>query len=422
MKVWLINHYSAHMEKDRAGRHYWFAKELKNRGYSVTVFGASRGPLSSTSCYQESNGCEVPFVIIKTRQSADNGAGRIKEWFDFYIHLFPAAKKYAEQYEKPDVIIASSVHPLTMIAGIQLAKRFKIPCICEVRDLWPEAIFRVGRTREDHLLGKLLVKGEHWIYKKSDAMIYTKEGDIDYIKEKSWNKEQGGDIDLDKCYYINNGVDLDDFDKRIETEQLKDRDLLDPEKFNITYTGTIRPVNNVGNILDCALFIKDIDQYNDIQFLIYGDGMEFEKLRKRVDEENISNVKLKGRVDRKFVPFILSRSSVNILNYSSTQYNWSRGNSSNKLFEYMASGKPILSTVKMGYSIIEKYQCGTEIANDTPKALAEAVIGFYRMPKEEYERMAGNARSGAQDFDFKKLTDKLETVIMNVIKGATSND
>jgi hypothetical protein len=38
------------------------------------------------------------------------------------------------------------------------------------------------------------------------------EGGKDYIKEKKWDIEQGGKIDINKVYYINNGVDLQDFD------------------------------------------------------------------------------------------------------------------------------------------------------------------------------------------------------------------
>jgi hypothetical protein len=62
----------------------------------------------------------------------------------FYKNLIPTAHDYAKAHGRPDVIIASSVHPLTMVAGIRIAKRMKIPCICEIRDLWPEAIFQFG--------------------------------------------------------------------------------------------------------------------------------------------------------------------------------------------------------------------------------------------------------------------------------------
>ena len=47
----------------------------------------------------------------------------------------------------------------------------------------------------------------------------------------------------------------------------KDEDL-DQPNFNVIYVGAIRPVNNVGNILDAAKILRE---HKDIQFL-YGDG------------------------------------------------------------------------------------------------------------------------------------------------------
>ena len=131
-------------------------------------------------------------------------------------------------------------------------------------------------------------------------------------------------------------------------------------------------------------------------------------------EEKIDNVVLKGFVEKKYIPYILSRSSVNILNYSQSQYNWSRGNSSNKLFEYMASGKPIISTVKMGYCILEKYQCGRSLETCTPRALADEILKIYKMPDGAYKKMAENAREGAKDFDFSVLTERLYQVVEDV--------
>ena len=276
--------------------------------------------------------------------------------------------------------------------------------------------FSFGKSREKSLLGKMLIAGEHWIYRKADALIFTKEGDTDYLKEKGWTTAQGGDIDLAKCNYINNGVNLLAYKSQIETEVYEDEDLLLDNKFNIVYAGTIRPVNNVGNLLDCAKILKGKDGYEDVQFLIFGDGSELEPLRKRACDESLDNVKLKGFVPRKYMPYILSKSSVNILNYSQNEYNWTRGNSSNKLFEYMASGKPIISTVKMGYSIINKYNCGVELDECSPECLADAIIRFHDMPKEECYNLGVNAYEGAKDFDFDVLTQKLVAVIESVTK------
>ena len=53
----------------------------------------------------------------------------------------------------------------------------------------------------------------------------------------------------------------------------------------------------------------------------------------------------------------------------------------------MASGKPIISTVKMGYSIIEKYQCGIELENASGEELAEAIMSIKALPINEYNRI-----------------------------------
>lgn len=415
--IWIMNHYASDMFRDKAGRHYWFAKKLAERRYKPTVFCASTYLINGESVDTEGKSSTVkfdgdtPFVFIKTPEYTGNGIGKIKNMIGFYLGLFPTARVYVKQTEKPDVILASSVHPLTMVAGIKIAKKYHIPCICEIRDLWPEAIFAFGKSREKSLLGRLLLAGEHWIYRHADALIFTKEGDTDYLKEKGWTTEQGGGIDLKKCHYINNGVNLAMYRSQIETEQFDDSDLT-AGTFNVVYAGVIRPVNNVGNLLDCA---KLLTGYPDIRILIYGDGSQLVELRERAEAEKITNVKLKGFIARKYIPYVLSKSSVNILNYSQNQFNWSRGNSSNKLFEYMASGKPVISTVKMGYSIINRYRCGMELDECTPRALADAVISLYNMTAEQRDEVGRNARVGAEDFDFNNLTDKLVSVIDSVM-------
>lgn len=419
-KVWLWNHYATAIKQ--GGRHFWFAKYLGKHGYECTVFCANTfsGDIKSIQLnghnYKERSVDKIPFIYVKTCPYKGNGITRVKNMFYFYKNLFPVAKDYAKTHGKPDIILASSVHPLTMVAGIQIARKFGIPCICEIRDLWPEAIFAFNKIKETSILGRLLVKGEHWIYKNADALIFTKEGDVDYIKERKWDTKQGGDIDLGKCHYINNGVDLENFKLSIVGNSLEDKDLSD-NKFKVIYAGAIRPVNNVGNLLDTArLLINE----PEIRFLIYGSGIEEKMLRKRVEEEGLTNVKMKGRVKKRYIPYILSKSSVNVLNYSQDKYNWTRGNSSNKLFEYMASGKPIISTVKMGYCLLDRYKCGISLEKSTPEELAKAILYIKDMPKEEYERMGNNAALAAKDFDFKILTDKLIKVIKSVERHKTN--
>lgn len=415
--IWFFHHYSTPPNMSGLTRPFNFGKQLKKYGIETAVFAASYLHYSDVNLIDDNrkyllyNESDIPYIFINTPSSATGTLARIKNMLFFYFRLLNVTKEYAQRHGAPDVIIASSPHPLVMIAGIKAARQFNIPCICEVRDLWPEAIFSFGKLKETSFIGKILTAGEHWIYRKANALIFTKEGDIDYLKEQKWDTDHGGDISLNKCWYINNGVNLDVFLKEVLENKLNDTDLLDDTKFNVIYAGAIRPVNNIGNILDAAALLKG---HTDIQFLIYGDGNQLETLKQRVKDEGLNNVKMMGYVEKKFIPYILSKSSVNILNYSQSKYNWTRGNSSNKLFEYMASGKPTISTIKMGYCILEKYKCGLTLEVSTPEELAKVILEMYDMPKKQYEEMSKNAMTGAADFDFQILTEKLLDVVKSV--------
>jgi len=417
--IWMFHHYATPPTMSGLSRPYNFGVNLRNFGYNVKVFAASylhysdKNLINNNDLYIINNDVNIPFLFIRTSSYSRNGIGRVFNMIDYYKNLFKVTKEVVKNGEKPNLIIASSPHPLTMIAGIKISNKLGVPCICEVRDFWPEVFFMGGRLKERSLLGKVLVRLEHWIYKKADAIVFLKEGDYTYITDKRWDLQQGGRIDLGKCYYINNGVNVEAFSNKIEKEKFDDVDLFNG-KFNVVYVGAIRPVNNVGNILDAAKLLKD---EKDIQFLIYGDGNQIGELKRRIIDEDLFNVKIKGYIDKKYIPYVLSKSSLNILNYAQNQYNWTRGNSSNKLFEYMASGKPIISTVKMGYSIIDKYKCGFELENASGGDLANAILKIKYMPNEKYHDLCINAKNGAKEFDYKVLTKKLIEVINSARKG-----
>ena len=191
-------------------KHFWFAKKLKEMGHTPSIFCAATF-LKNTEKIDTSGHLyivktisHIPFIVVDVPRYSDNGIHRVINMASFAKNLLPTAKAYAKQTGIPDVIIASSVHPLTLVAGIKIAQKFQIPCICEIRDLWPEAIFAYKKAKETSILGQMLISGEHWIYRKADALIFTKEGDTDYLKERQWTTSQGGDIDLNKCHYIKN--------------------------------------------------------------------------------------------------------------------------------------------------------------------------------------------------------------------------
>lgn len=413
--VWILNHYAGNMLFDKGGRHYWFAKYLRRNGYNPVVFasntkhGIPEQWVESKSLWVEKTAEEIetPFVFVKTSVYSGNGKKRVLNMYGFYKNVKKVAKEYAKKYGKPDIILASSVHPLTMVAGIKLAKHFGVKCICEVRDLWPEAIVAYSKKiTKRSLLAKIMYAGEKWIYKKADAVIFTQEGGPDYVCEHGWDTKSGGVIDNNKLYHINNGVDLEAFDDNLINYPYADEDLDNEEIFKVVYAGAIRRINNLGLVLDAAKLITN----PKIRFVIFGSGDELEALKERVVKEQIDNVVFKGRVNKQYVPSIDSKADLNIVHWEMNPL-LRVGESYNKAFEYFAAGKPVFYTVRPGYSIVEKYRCGRLTDGFEPKDIAEGIQNMAELGADEKREMAINARKTAEIYDFKNLTNKLVEII-----------
>lgn len=411
--VWILNHYAASMYLERGGRHYWFAEKLKEKGYNTTILCANTVHNSDQYLkivgkkYTVKKCGEIPFVFFKTYRYRKNGLKRIANMASFYFSLLLYARHYAEETDFPDIIIASSVHPLTCLAGLKLAKKMCIPCIVEIRDLWPETLVAIGALKKKGFLTKVLYGVEQWIYTKADAVVFTMEGGKSYIQEKKWDISQGGKIRLDKIFTINNGIDLGKFDRNALKYPARDEDLCNNKYFSIVYTGSLREANQIEMIVDVAEKLKE---YPKIQFLLWGNGDKVEKIQNQIKKKCLTNIHYKGAVKKCEIPGILVQSDANLRHYKFTDI-CRFGSSLNKEFEYLAAGKPVISTVKSDFSYVEKYECGVETEKQNVKAIAEKCRELFSIDEERRRKMGKNARKLALQYDFSVLTEKLITII-----------
>ncbi|SUY45808.1 WblI protein [Clostridium putrefaciens] len=407
--VWIINHYSMPPQYETRVRNNIMAKYLIKKGYKVKIFAASTIHNTDINLindkkklYIQKTYDELDFVHIKTSNYSGNGISRIINMLQFPLRLLKVSKRIGE---KPDVVICD-LEAIFAWSPYLVAKKFKSKFILEVRDLWPESIVVYKNMSKCNPIIRILYKIEKWIYKRSDKLIFSMEGGKDYIINKGWDK----DIDMSKIHYINNGVDLEQFNYNKKNHITKDVHLDNEDTFKVVYAGSIRQANNVKKIVDVADTIKKNGNTN-IRFLIYGDGSDKEVLEKYCMENDIDNIVFKGQLEKDKIPYILSKCDLNIMHFSQSSLK-KYGSSMNKMFDYLASGKPSISDCEFGYDIFNKYQGGISLDNANSEVLAENIIKFYNMSKEEYNTYCDNALKAAEDFDFKILTDKLEKVIL----------
>ena len=275
MNIWFFNHYAVPTSLYPLARPYHFANHLQKKGHKVTIFAASSVHLSDQNLITDERPMRarrvdgIRYVFLKARNYEGNGLGRILNFFDYTIKLFTQTGKF----NPPDVIMATSVHPLACVAGILLAKKYHCRCVVEIADLWPLTLVEYGAIKEKQIITKLLYKLEHWIYKKADAVVFTMYGGKQYIRDMGW----ASDVDLRKIYYINNGVDLALYQKQEQNEIYVDEDLDRKDTFKVMYTGSMGIANSVYDLLDAAEILKP---YPDIRFFLFGGGYQEEELRK----------------------------------------------------------------------------------------------------------------------------------------------
>ncbi|MDO4420829.1 MAG: glycosyltransferase family 4 protein [Eubacteriales bacterium] len=412
--VWILNHYAGNMFLVSGGRHYYLAKYLKKCGYNPVIFCSNYDHFTRKNCVDSERlwlekkeaDTEIPYVFIKTRAYPNNGIKRVFNMIDFYLGMLKTANQYAKCNGKPDVIYASSVHPLALVAGIKIAKKFGIKCISEVRDLWPESIVAYSSkwTRKNPIM-RVLYAGEKWIYKKSDTIIMTWAGGYDYIIDKGWQNV----IPRSKVIHISNGVDIDQFNKNIIDNSYADADLSNHNYKTFVYSGSVRKVNNLRLLVLAAKELKELGN-KEAKILVFGDGDELEALEHELIDNNIDNIIFKGRVAKCYIPSILSQSYASILHNSSTTLD-KYGQSQNKFFEYLAAGRPILMTYSVGHSVIKKYMCGIELDTQTPQSIACAINTLCELSPDKYHRYCENAVNCSKMFDYKELNRRLINLI-----------
>ena len=407
MNIWLINHYAVPPKYYPLARPANFAKYLMAMGHTVTIFAASSVHNSTMNLitdgrrWREETVDGVHYVYIKCCDYQGSGLKRIYNICEFAWKL-PGVCKH---FPKPDAIVATSMPPTSCAMGVHLGRKWGCKTVAEIADLWPESIVAYGIAGPHNPAVLALRRLEKWIYKKADALIFTMEGAYDYIVEQGWEKE----IPRAKVHYINNGVDLEQFDYNKEHFRVEDADLDEPDTFKVVYTGSIRKVNNLGLLLDAAKNVKD----SRVKFLIWGDGDERAALEQRVRDEHIGNVVFKGKVEKKYIPSIVSRADLNFAhNDPSPLFRF--GISFNKLFDYLAAGKPVLCDFPCPYNPAVTYGAGIEATDTQPQQIAKAIDALVTSAEQEWQSYCANARRAAEDYDFKRLTDKLIAVIESI--------
>jgi glycosyltransferase involved in cell wall biosynthesis len=344
MKILYIHQYFKTPDEGGANRSYFMAQALKAKGHEVEMLTAHNeaNPLS-----KKVDGLKVHYLPV-------------------FLQFISLSKKFLRENHDYKKVITTST-PLTVgFIALWIQKKFNIPYIFEVRDLWPEAPIQMGVIKNP-LLKYWLEKQELKFYKNAERVIALSPGMRNHIEKKAPEV---------KVELIPNVADCDFFEMVNE----KDEDLVlqygVKNKFVVSYFGAIGPVNDLMSLIKCA----ELSSHLPIRFLIMGEGSSLPEVKNYVAKNQLKNVF--------FVPYGTKQDVKDVMNVTDACYvsflhkPVLRTNSPNKFFDAIASGKLIITNIQ-GWirGLVEKRHIGFFADSDFPAEFGEKIKPFIDSPE-----------------------------------------
>ncbi len=388
-------------------RHFEIGRELVTRGWDVTIV-ASDLNLHSRTYQERSNERErapiittldgVRFVWLWAARYWKNDWRRVWNWVSFSRSLASASRRRGPlSIPLPNVVVGSSPQLVAARASRRLARRIGVPFILEVRDLWPESLLAVGRSRDIAYL--VLDSMARSLYRTADHIIVLARGTGDYLIRTR-------NVPSDRITFIPNGVDVEAF-------PLMERSV--KAMFTFIYTGAHGPANDLNVVLDAAVRTRDCPE---IRFLLVGGGPSKTELVRRSKALGLETVEFRDVVPKARIPELLASVEAGLMVLRPSEL-FEYGVSPNKLFDYMASGLPIVSNVPGEVEhMIHDAGAGVQAEPGNPESLSRAIRSVARMSPAERRSLGASARAWvAKEHSRTVLADRLGGVLERVLKG-----
>lgn len=389
MKIIYIHQYFKTPSEGGAVRSYHLAKGLVDAGHDVEMItgGAQNG-------YDQRwiDGIKVHYLPVPYEQKF----GFFKRVLSFLGYV-SKAKKLINKLPRPDLLYVTSTPLTTGLLGLWVKKKFAIPYIFEIRDLWPQAPIEVGAIRNP-LMKRMLISLEKKSHLQALSLVALSPGIADHLRTVAPTQQ---------IHLIPNFSDLERFYPMDKREDLLQKYGL-KNTFTIAYTGALGQINAVDELLNLAEIAKK--RGKNWQFLIMGEGSEEVQLRKMASEKTLSQVH--------FIPFG-SKEKVNEI-LSLADFAWIsfahlpvlKTNSPNKFFDALSAGKAILVNHKgWVYDLVKSHYLGIS-CHPSKVESAFAQLEKLEQNPSELAKMSENSRKLAeQHFSKEQAISHLVQVI-----------
>lgn len=289
-------------------------------------------------------------------------------FFSYWAFLFRLKNEY-------DISFAHLPSPLlSAFPSAWMKKKYGIPMVLWILDLWPESVQAAGNIKTSFLLNWIdrMVKN---IYSHTDLILISSRSFENSIKSKL---KKNTPI----SYFPNWAEDVFSSGKKSSSD-----DIVYPDGFNILFAGNVGESQDLESILKAAL--ETINE--GINWLILGDGRKLSWVKKEIQEKNIDNVHLLGRHPTDMMPTFFRKADAMLVSLKDEFI--FKFTVPAKIQAYMAAGKIILGMLNgEGADIINSAKCGYTVNAGDFTGLAQQAVRLAKSGKEEKKQMEINGK------------------------------
>ncbi len=407
MRILFLSHYFPPEVNAPASRTYEHCKQWVQDGHEVTVVTCAPNHPQGTvyegyrnKLIQWENQDGIRVVRIWTYVTANQGF--LKRTVN-YISFMMAAILSAPFLSGFDITLSTSPQFFNGLAGYAVSRLKRTPWILEIRDLWPESIVAVGAITNRTIIG-LLEALELFAYRRADHIVVVTDSFKTHIQDKGICKQ--------KVTVIKNGVDFSLYKKPPDNPVSLAAKIGIEGRFVASYIGTHGMAHHLETILQAA---DELREWQDIVFLLVGDGAERDRLLAMKDSMNLSNVVMLDQQPKTAMPHFWSLSNVSLVLLRKCDL--FKTVIPSKIFESMAMERPIILGVEGESSeLLKSAEAGICIEPENEKDLAAQVLNLYQNPRRCQELGSNGRKYVLENFDRLVLAKRFSDLIRNVCR------
>jgi glycosyltransferase involved in cell wall biosynthesis len=404
MHILLIHQAYAGPHDPGGTRHHELASYLAGRGHRTTIIASEISYLTGAKVAAGADE-ETPGIRVIRLRGSDlhrSFAARGGSFARFSAGALRAALRI------PDVdVVWGTTPPLPQLLPAWLASlRAPGGLVVEERDLWPEFAIGMGVVKEGRVTDAALAF-KRWIYRRARRVVINSPGFLPFLRDYG--------VPDDKVEVIPNGVDPLPFDPDARGEEHR-RSWRSGDRFVILYAGALGPANALEVVLEAAVTLRG----TRAQFVLVGDGKARAELERRAAELALDNVLFVPAQPKERVPGLVAASDACLASLRDIPL--FRTTYPNKVFDYMAGGRPVLLQIDgVIRDVVEEARAGVFVAPGDPRALAAAVREMMAQPDAAREMGRRGRAAVCQRFDRRLQGRQIEALFADLLPRAAAS-